>query len=109
MFAVEGLAGHRGFDAFQRVERGDGPIGTKRQRRAGIEQRAEGISALGALRADAFLAPTAVVSLVIRLHRGDHLLLTEPRDFARAQVLGVFDSKATVALAISLAHLLINI
>ena len=46
---------------------------------------------------------------MIRLHRGDDLLLAEAGDFAGAQMLGVLDAEAPVARPVLLGRLLVDV
>ena len=71
VLAVERAARDGGVDAQQRLQRRDVPVRAEGQHGAGVEQGAEGVGALGALRADALLRPAAVVDGVVGLHGGD--------------------------------------
>src|ERR1051326_8282613 len=57
MFSVQRLTSNGRFESFERVERGDSPVGAERQNSAGVQERTKGIGAFGSLCADAFFAP----------------------------------------------------
>src|SRR5438045_6647894 len=100
MFAIQRPAGHRRSDALQRIERGHRPVRAKRESGAGVEQRAEGVSALDTFFPDALLRPTAIISGVIRLHRCNNPGTPEADHVLRAQMLRMLDAEAAVARAI---------
>src|SRR3954468_15388468 len=108
ILAIEGLARHCRCDALHGVERRDRPIRPERKDHARIEQGAKRIGAAETFAADAFLSPTPVIGGVIWLHRSDYPNASETWNIAKAQVLGVLDAEAAVALAIGARDLLEN-
>src|SRR5260370_16831581 len=58
--------------------------------------------------ASAALRPAVVVNGVKRVHSSDDMIAGEARDVLCAQMLSVFDAKATIAIAVFVFHLLVN-
>src|SRR5438309_11716812 len=77
MFAIERLASDGCLDAFEGIQGRHGPIRTKGQCSAGIQQGSESISAFGPFGADPFFAPAPVIGAMVRLHRSNYFLLAE--------------------------------
>ena len=75
----------------------------------GVQEGAEGIRSLDALRPDPLLGPSTVVRGVVRLHGRDHTLVREALDGLGREVLGVLDTEAPVALAVHRRRLAIDV
>src|SRR3989454_4691703 len=98
----------RGVDAEDRVQRRDGPIRPERELRARVEQRAEGVGGLDALRADALLQPAPVVDRVVGLHRRNHSELPEQGDVLRPEVLRVLHAEPAITRAVGPGHAVVD-
>src|SRR5438128_12655152 len=108
MFAVESLASHRGINAEYWIEWCDCPVCSKRQRRAGIEQRTKRVRCFRSFVTNSFLSPAPIIDRVIWLHRSDDFVAGKTRDVLRSQMLCVFDAKTPIAIAILFLDLLVN-
>src|SRR6266436_3493047 len=107
--AVGKLARDAGVESAERADDFDGIIGAEGQARAAFFQRGPGVGALDAVGADARLSPTHVGGLVRGLHGSDDVELGETRKIVGGDDLGVLDTVAAIALAISLGDRFENI
>src|SRR5260221_14244697 len=96
--AIQGLAGDGGLDPKQRVQRSDGPIGSKSEDGACIKQRSKGVCGFATLFAEASFTPPTIIRSVVRLHGRNDLLACEPREMFDSQMLRVFDAKTAIPL-----------
>src|SRR3989442_558309 len=108
MFAVESSASHRSINAEYWIQRSDCPVCSKRQRRAGIEQRTKRVRCFRSFVTNSFLSPSAIIDRVIWLHRSDDFVAREAWDVLRAQMLRVLDAKTSIAIAIFLLNLFVD-
>src|SRR6266571_3956899 len=108
MFAVESSASHRSINAEYWIQRSDCPIRSKRQRRAGIEQRTKRVRCFRSFVTNSFLSPAPIIDRVIWLHRSDDFVAGETRDVLRSQMLCVFDAKTQIAIAGFFRNLFVN-
>jgi hypothetical protein len=75
----------------------------------GVQQCAKGIGGLDPLRTNPLVRPSAVVDGVVRLHRRNHSNPGNPSDILPSKMLGMLDSEAAVARAVSLRDAVIDI
>src|SRR5258708_9203215 len=75
---VESSPRYCGVDSDDWIERRDGPVGSERHRRSGVDQRAKRIRPSRPLVSELRLRPPPVVDRVIRLHRPDPPIAAQP-------------------------------